>query len=1003
MEGNTKKRSSNKGVIAAMAVILAFLVLLNSLSLTVFDAIFSRYLGKIKLSGEENLYYSSDYDSNQELIAAEQETCEEIAANGIVLLENKEGSQLPYAKGTTFSVFSHSSVDWVATGSGSGGGTGNGNIKDVYPTVKEVLENGGFHVNETLWKFYESGNGSSYVRGIGSVDYGKSDPDFSIHECPLSVIKSEKGLENTFDDTTAMFVLSRTGGEGTDEPRSMITVADSAEDKAKHYLEPDSTELEIISYLNENFSDVLIVVNTNNMMELGWVNDYENIHTVLYVPATGMHGLNALGQILNGEINPSGHLVDTAAYDAFSSPASENIDEGLYFPEGSAPTGAENDSWYYYYNVYQEGIYVGYRYYETRYEDAILGQGNAGDYDYAATVQYPFGYGLSLTEFEWGQFKTEWEDKQCTVSVEVKNTGDRAGRDVVQIYVQSPYTDYDKENKVEKSSVQLVGYAKTDLLEPGASQNVTVTFDERQLASYDYVNARTYILDAGTYYITAASDAHAAINNILLAKDATLQNALVASPSEKTAGNVELTATYIPENTEVDTTTYSVDEKSQAAITNQLDAANLEGLTYLSRQDWVGTYPEPYGEVSSIPSWYNNQVNGGTQENPQAYLYKTDIPMEDYNRIRSTETTNPELDSFNDEIKTGVSTELELSDLIGVPIEDERWDELIAGLSENELTDIITKSGYGTEAIRSANKPAVTYCDGPTGLSKGYIFPCNVMLGMTWDISYAKRVGNFVGEDGLAYYVCGWYGPGLDTHRTPFSGRNFEYFSEDPLVTSVMGAAEVEAATAKGIICYTKHFAFNDFENHRGDGSSDRTGYGVCVWTNEQAAREIYLKGFEQALKLDSPLSGIMTSFNRIGYIWAGGCYELITGIVRNEWGFDGVIHTDFDNGGYMDDDAMLYAGADTKLSYFGTSSYTGEKLNVTKNSAIFHYSKEAAKHLLYAEANSAVMNGVGGDSTVRHMPVYQIILIGVDALGILILILLFVKYKKIKKEIALV
>ena len=505
-------KSKKRSIIltASIAVLIIFTVVLNTLSLTKFDNIFEKYFGispsttKGDTLGADVEYVKSDFNSASELYAYEESKVAEIAQEGITLLKND--GILPLEKDTVLSVFSHSSVDLVSGGSGSGSGS-----FELTKNLKEGLVHADLQVNETLWDFYESGDGSSYKRGTGVINYG-ADLDWSINECPLSVITKDSKVVDSFNNTVAMFVLSRTGGEGGDEARDMAAFGCES---GQHYLEPDKTELEIIEYLNENFDDVILLVNCNNAIELGWVEEYENISAVVNFPGAGRTGTYGLGYMLTGidengnEFSPSGHLVDTFVYDNFSSPAMQNMGDFVF--EGSN----------YYYVNYAEGIYIGYKYYETRYEDVVTGRQNAGNYDYKDTVIYPFGYGLSYTEFEWTNYTVSEADAngKIQVSVNVKNIGNRAGKDVVQIYVQAPYM----ENGVEKASVCLVGFAKTSLLQAGAEEKVEIEIDVKDFTSYD-VNANNgkggYILDAGNYYITAASNAHEAINNILLQRHA---------------------------------------------------------------------------------------------------------------------------------------------------------------------------------------------------------------------------------------------------------------------------------------------------------------------------------------------------------------------------------------------------------------------------------------------------------------------------------------------------
>lgn len=910
-----------------------------------------------------DLQYNKPDFSKDEIKAAGQALNEEIVGEGAVLLQND--GVLPLAAGTKLSLFSHSSVDMLV-----GGYTGGG------LTLRSALESRGFGVNEKLWDFYTSDKCKDYHRGPGSIAYGR-DEDFSINECPLSVITAENGMEDSFSGTTAMFVWSRVVGEGRDMPRSMVRHTDIPEDQSKNYLEPDSVELEILSYLNDHFDNVILLINSPAVMELGWAKEYPHITGVIQLGLSGTYGLNALADILAGNINPSGHLVDTIAYDAFSSPAAQNYGDYQYVDEAGNLTR-------YSYLTYAEGIYVGYRYYETRYEDAVLGQGNAGDYDYDATVQYPFGYGLSYTTFEWSGFTVKDTGDGFEVSVTVKNTGDVAGKDVVEVYLQSPYTEYDKANGVEKSAVELAAYAKTGLLAPGESETVTASFTKEQLKAYDAKGAGTYILDAGDYYITAATDAHKAVNNILAAKGAAVE------------GDAAFTHTYTVSAFDADT--YSKDSWSGAAINNLFD--NEAGdAAYLTRADWVGTFPRHDGEVSSFPSTWGNEING---EDGGSYVYVKTATAEEIAKLDSTDSLNPTPDSEIAETPVyGAKNGLALIDLRGLDYDDPKWDDLLDELTEQDLKTLVNYSGYGTPALKSVQKPYVLDADSATGLVFGSVggltFNGAEVLAQTWNVELAERFGNFVGNDALLGGVTGWYCPAMNIHRTPFSGRNNEYYSEDPFMSGNVAAASMKAAAEKGMYTFIKHFALNDQENHRGDTEGE---WGAATFANEQSIRQIYLRPFEMCMKCGTvamnyvkdgqiasteirACQALMTSFNRLGYTWTGGHYGLITGILRNEWGFNGFIITDADTPTHMDPVQMIKAGADGKLNY--AASYDLD----TSDPVVYHYARQAAHHILYTAANSKIMNGAMPGSKLTGIPTDIMLRIGMTVVSVLVIALL--------------
>lgn len=996
-----------------MAVLLVFSVALNALALTKFDNIFEKFFGKSPASlagdtmGADVEYVKSDFNSPSELYAYEESKVAEIVQEGIVLLEND--GVLPLDKGTELSIFSHSSVDLVSGGSGSGSGS-----FELTKNLKEGLEGAGLKVNDTLWNFYSEGEGASYKRGTGVINYG-ADLDWSINECPLDVITKDDAVVNSFDNTVAMFVLSRTGGEGGDEARDMVAFGGK---EGQHYLEPDETELEIIKYLNENFDDVILLVNCNNAIELGWVDQFENISAVVNFPGAGRTGTYGLGYMLTGldkdgnEISPSGHLVDTFVYDNFSSPAVQNMGDFVF-----------TDTHYYYVN-YAEGIYVGYKYYETRYEDFVTGAENVGAYDYATTVTYPFGYGLSYTNFEWSDYQITKADADgnITVSVKVKNTGSRAGKDVVQVYVQAPYTV----GGVEKSSVNLVGFAKSSLLAPGAEETVTATLNLKDFASYDVKGndgKGGYILDAGNYYIAAAGNAHEALNSILSYRqangDATVQfDKMVEADADsskvadaKTMVGVHVQNTY-------DATTYNVIAEGLDTIENQFNDADLEDALYLSRSNW--SVMENTGLRYGTPSDVDSKAEIGGKKFAHDVTAELKALLDSYNSL------NPEEGKATDKITFGGNSDLDLIDLRGLAYDDPLWKELLDKMDIDELSKMIDESGYCSPAMDSINKPKVTDLDGPAGLNdiiahgsmpigddlRAMTWPTQYMLACSWNVKLAEDMGKGVAEDGLYSKTVGWYGPGMNIHRTPFAGRNFEYYSEDAFLSGILGKAEVNGAAQKGMYAFIKHFALNDQE-------TNRDIWGIATFAQEQAIREIYLKPFEltivdntveinynEAIKNENgrttgyemktttmpAATALMTSFNRIGGTWAGGHYNLIQEVLREEWGFNGFVLTDYEvgkgKGAYMDTLQSLAAGGDAKLKTVGMDALFG--FDIKKHEAYQGYGRDAAHHILYTVVNSAGMNGyVHGVVFDNGFAYYKIILIVWDviALGIILIL----------------
>lgn len=537
---------------------------------------------------EDTTYFESDFDSVEELEENGKKVAEQLHTEGAVLLKNNE--VLPLKKDAKVSTLSHSSVDMVTCGTGAADiDTSNA------PTLKEALESRGVSVNSTLWDFYTKGAGKEYVRTPGkeaNQENQSGRAGWHINEVPASAYTNEVKSSFAQYKDAAIVTISRISGEGSD------LAVDEFKD-GKNVLSLTAEEQDMLKMAKSNFENVIVLINSTNALECDFIDNEEyGIDAVLWIGYTGGWGLNGVADILVGNANPSGRLVDTYCYDNTTTPSMESIygaDYTNYDPK-------DEEHWYsvangqldgnHHYITYQEGIYVGYRYYETRYEDIVMGTANVGDYDYATTVAYPFGYGLSYTEFEYSDFKAEYnkDTDSFDVEVDVTNTGDVAGKEVVQIYFQSPYTEHDKENGIEKAAVELCGFDKTEVLEPGASETVKINVPREELACYDSNNAKTYILDAGDYYLTAAKNAHDAVNNVLAVKGYTKANGMTED------GNTELTFQY--NNKELDTKTYSVSSATGEKITNQFESADLSQygyeINYLSRSNWTGTWPKKW-------------------------------------------------------------------------------------------------------------------------------------------------------------------------------------------------------------------------------------------------------------------------------------------------------------------------------------------------------------------------------------------------------------------------
>ena len=1004
-KGQKKKMSAKKftAIVAPLlAILLAFSIALPVISTSRFDLVLRDIFGEAESSNKgsdatdavDATYYTRDITDSKQLQADEQAYTRKAGAEGFVLLynRNEEGKGLPVAGGSKLSLFSASSVDLLAGGTGSG-------VSTISSDMKTALTEQGFSINEALWKFY-SDNHATYTRGGGAIMYGGSE-DWTIHEAPISAIPDAAKSEAA--GTTPVYFIARTGGEGRDLGRHMGNWTNVAEDKDKHYLEPDSVELGVIQYLNDNFDNVIIVVNTNNAFELGWVANYPNITAVLWAPGAGGDTCRSIADVLSGAINPSGHLVDTFAYDAFSSPAMQNMGD-MMMVNGGQDVGAGV--------FYDEGIYVGYKYYETRYFDKVLDQGNPGDYDYATAVQYPFGFGISYTTFEWSDFKLGAMDENgdMEIQVTVKNTGSVTGRDVVQLYLNAPYTDYDRTNHIEKSAVTLVGFEKTGDLEPGQSETVTITVNRRDFISYDDVQAKTYILEAGDYLLTAAENAHAAADNFLAYSGQTVEQPLFGGADAAFVG--KWTYDY-SDNSGVDNVTYAK-SLAGADVTNQFDHAVYDELTprdkYLTRQDWVGTFPQPHGNQDGKRASEFSEKNGYTWEVEVSDTIKKNIDDIGAGTASLNPMTDDEAGKLAGEFgKTGGP---QLIDFRGRDFDEVDaeggWDALIDQMTTDEIKKMIRNAGYQTLGSTAINKPRAIDFDGPSGLNEGGVshepysitYPCAANLAASWDRQNSYLHGYYVGEDGLAAdgnwgthtytgIISGWYAPAMNIHRTPFAGRNFEYYSEDGFMSGELALEASRACAEKGVYAYIKHFALNDQEDHRSH---------AATFSNEQAIREIYLKPFQTCIEergttkikvqnfdeatgtftegeAEIPaVMAVMTAFNRIGCTWAGGNYNLITGVLRNEWGFDGSVITDYDNGGVMDTEQCIRAGGDIKLTAYGSNA----QLDM-ENPASQYHARQAMKHVLYTTVNSNAMNGIVHGVAVSELPFanYYYILIG--------------------------
>ncbi len=901
-------RRPNRPLLVLMCLITAIVIALN----VAIIGIAAPYLDLL------DTVLTGEVETDQTVAANEagEAITEEVESEAIVLLENND-STLPLASSTKVNVFGAGVVNFCFGGTGSGSGDSSENV-----TLIEGMEQAGLEVNEELTTFLEENISTTEDMGLVGTDFGVYEPDVSIYTDDVIASAQE------FSDV-AVVVISRQGGEGEDLPTDMADYTGGT--AGRSYLELTENEEDLLALVEESFGTVIVLVNSTNAMELGFLED-EAIDVALWVGVPGSTGCNAIGDVLVGLVNPSGHTVDTFAYAVESAPSYYSIgdfdytnayytNESLFGATGTGDALTGDDT--YHYTEYLEGIYVGYRYYETAAEDGFI--------DYDSTVQYPFGYGLSYTTFE--KSITGFEDDGETISVEVTvtNTGDVAGKDVVQIYYSAPYY----EGGIEKSSVVLGAYDKTDELEPGESQTLTLEFTYEDMASYDYLGIKAeggaYVLEAGEYTISLRENSHDVIDTRTVTVDADV--------------------IYNDENDGARST-------DEVAATNQFDAVSFGAdVTYLSRADWEGTFPT---EVLSDTEATDEMIAAIEGESLDV-LY--------------------DLDGVED--ITYANNGLTLADMVGLDYDDPQWDLLLEQLSLSDMELLVGNGGWGTVALSSVGKPYLSDSDGPNGVNHilsgatGNQYTAQSMLGYTWNAELAERVGECMGDEFVSYGISGAYAPGCNIHRSPFSGRNYEYVSEDSLLTGTIVASEIQGIQSKGVYCYVKHFALNDQETNRDNG-------GLVTWANEQSIREIYLKAFEIAVK-DGEALGVMSSFNRIGATPAAESYALLTTVLRDEWGFEGAVITDCVMACDTEDiNRALLAGNDLQLNLLANTMLDE---SITDTAAGHQALRQACHNILYMIVASGCLDyadtGLSGVATT---------LIAIDVVVIALLVLYFVR-----------
>ncbi len=969
MESTTKsKKPHGKLVWKILCGLCAILLVVSIVAQPImmnYKRIIDMYLGHERYvtvvdentEGEEaEPVYKSDFygQDKKEAAANQQETaeaiCESIVANGAVLLLNQDNA-LPLAEGSKVTLLGNGAVNFVYGGTGSGGMD-----SSKATSLKDALEADAFQVNPTMWSFYKEGNGSKYgwKEAGGSLNnYIFDNSEFAVNEVPMSAFSDAEWDSVTSYGDAAIMVISRVCGEGKDLPVA------GASDAGGNVLSISEEEKAILGKLSAmksegKLSKIVLLLNTSNAVELDVLNpavcgeDYA-IDACVWVGGVGQSGINAIGDLLNGSINFSGRLVDTFCYDNTSSPAIQNAYVTSY-TNAAEQNLSFKDTNNEYYAVYQEGIYVGYRYYETRYEDAVLGNANVGEYDYATTVAFPFGYGLSYSDLSYSNLTMKEEESTFLFTVDVTNSSTMDARDAVLIYMQSPYTDYDRNNGVEKASVELVGYTKLDV-PAGKTVTASVTVDKTELRTYDANGAKTYILDAGNYYFSVGNGSHEALNNILMLKEAKgdATNGTVNIAKMVGTGDASLAVQYCVEKQDNNvfataSTGYAITNQLDHADLNKVDSDTTNDTVYVSRANWVGTMPKA----------------------TLVGMYKAAMQIAASDEIVEQLKTILESDGEGTMPTTGKEGTLTLAHFIGVPYDGSievngqtyTWDDLLDQVTFKEMTNLIGNAYHCTAPVKSVNKPSTKDENGPQGITAKLTggaastsYTSEDMLASCFDYDIVFAVGKSIGNDCLmanrkAY--SGIYGPGANIHRTPYSGRNFEYYSEDPFVSGKTCVAETAGIQSKGVYVYLKHFALNDQESGRD---------GISIWTNEQAAREIYLQAFEYPIT-EANAYCVMTSFNRLGAVWAGGDYNLMTNILHNEWNMAGFAITDFSNNNdFMDVIQGLLAGGDA-WDCNDDGKWVAKLQNYENDPQVVTAMRNATKRILYTVANSNAMNG---------------------------------------------
>lgn len=919
-------------------------------------------------------YFESKYNSIAELKAAGEAKVREVEGEGIVLLKN-DNNILPLKEGSDVALVGVTILDPVYGGTGSGAVDANG-AANYY----DVMTQAGYNVvDKALLDYYVEKEAKRNAHEIGEIKWSK--------------VKKNNG-DTIGNGEDVIFVVGRVGGEGNDVT---VTIDDTLDDD---YLKLNENELSILEGLKELKDDgkirsITMIINSANPMSVGFLNDEAyGVDAALWVGSVGQTGIYAVGDVISGKTNPSGSLPDTWWVDNQLNPVQNNFGSYTYADANNFDLGT-NANKFNQYVVYQEGIYVGYKYTETRYEDVVMGTPNAGDFNYNSIVGYPFGFGLSYTSFSFSDMQVEktGEGQQTSydVSVKVTNTGAVAGKKTVQVYAQKPYTEYDKQNGIEKAAVELAGYGKTAILQPGESEVVKVNVPEYFLTSYDATGTGVYILDEGHYYLTVADDSHAAANNILAAKGMTTENGMTAAGDASLTYGMDYTF-----DAETYSTSYGTGSEVKSlfadADVNRYEGSGDNSVVYYSRSNWAGT-------VTSGPV----QLTMTAQIAADAKLDDSDLP----------DATGIEFPTM------GESANLQLVNMMDYDYDDPQWDIFMDQLTYEQMAKLCANGLRMTINIDAIGKPLTVDHNGPSGVTqkysvgengyavqtndpqkdiKGTCYPCNGIIAATFNDELIREVGELIGEDAMWAGYAGLYGTGLNIHRSPYAGRVFEYYSEDGTLTGLVDAAETLGIQSKGVYVYNKHFVLNDQENNRA---------GIATWINEQALREIYLRAFELPI-VNADAKCVMTAFNRLGAQWAGAYTELLTDWLRGEAGMEGFAVTDMYDDTYMVKANEVVAGNDIPDNYVGDdiSQFAAYGPNgTTPNAAVAQALRTSSKRVLYTVLHSRGMDGISSNTQIvsvtpwwqMTLNVAQWTLTGLTALALLILLLDMAPRKKKK------